>query len=346
MKKTILVTGGTGYIGSHACVELLESGYHVIIVDNLSNSQKDVLNRIEKITQQTILFFETDIRDKKGLQVIFSTHKIDAVIHFAGLKAVGESCEQPLKYYQNNVYGTLVLTEVMEAFGVKNIVFSSSATVYGDSDQVPYSEHLPVQATNPYGQTKAMVEQILRDYSTAEQFLTNDTPWKIVLLRYFNPTGAHESGLIGELPNGIPNNLVPYVSQVATGKLEQLSVFGGDYPTKDGTGVRDYIHVVDLAKGHVKALEILEADPLVQGGCKTYNLGTGVGYSVLDIIQAFEKASDKKIPYKIVPRRSGDIATCVANTALAKKELNWETEKGLEQMMVDTWRWQNSTTMI
>ncbi len=345
MKKTILVTGGTGYIGSHACVELLNSGYHVIIVDNLSNSQKDVLARIEKITQNSVVFYENDIRDKWALQTIFKSHSIDAVIHFAGLKAVGESCEQPLKYYQNNVYGTLVLTEVMEEYNVKNIVFSSSATVYGDSDKVPYTEDLPIQATNPYGQTKAMVEQILQDYAASDQFTKHDSTWKIVLLRYFNPTGAHKSGLIGEKPNGIPNNLIPYVSQVASGELKELSVFGGDYPTTDGTGIRDYIHVVDLAKGHVKAVEMLSNAPLEKGDCKVYNLGTGTGYSVLEIIQAFEAASGKKVPYKIVPRRSGDIATCIASTSLAKQELNWETEKELEEMMVDTWRWQNSEAM-
>lgn len=345
MNKTILVTGGTGYIGSHACVELLENGDKVIIVDNLTNSHISVLERIKKITTKSVLFFETDIRDKQGLTAIFSQHNIDAVIHFAGLKAVGESCEQPLNYYQNNVYGTLVLTEVMNDFNVKNIVFSSSATVYGDSDQSPYTEDLPVCATNPYGQTKAMIEQILRDFSTADGFINDKTPWKIVLLRYFNPTGAHSSGLIGELPNGIPNNLVPYVSQVATGKLEQLSVFGGDYPTKDGTGVRDYIHVVDLAKGHLKALEKLDTVELDQGGCKTYNLGTGTGYSVLEIIHAFEKASGKEVSYKIAPRRSGDIATCIASTTLATNELLWQTEKELDEMMADTWRWQNSSVM-
>lgn len=339
MKKTILVTGGTGYIGSHACVELQNNHYNVIIVDNLSNSSEEVITRIEKITQKPLIFFKNDIRDKESLRQIFKQHNIDAVMHFAGLKAVGESCEQPLTYYQNNVYGSLVLTEVMTEFDVKKLIFSSSATVYGSSDKIPYTEDLPVCATNPYGNSKAMIEQILRDLSSADNYLNSQHPWQIALLRYFNPIGAHESGLIGESPNGIPNNLLPFISQVATGKLTQLSVFGNDYPTKDGTGVRDYIHVVDLAKGHLKALEKLFAAQDLN--CKAYNLGTGQGYSVLEMINVFEKVTGAKINYKIVPRRAGDIAVSLANAGLAKQELGWQAEKTLEEMIEDTWRWQN-----
>ncbi len=339
--NTILVTGGTGYIGSHACVELLNAGYEVIVVDNLSNSHSESLNRVREITGKEILFYELDIRDKAGLTEIFSTHDISAVIHFAGLKAVGESCAQPLKYYQNNVYGSLILLEVMAAVNVKNLIFSSSATVYGEPDTVQYSEDLPIYgATNPYGKSKAIVEDILKDLPVSEKSTNTTTPWKIALLRYFNPIGAHESGLIGEDPNGIPNNLVPYVSQVAVGKLEQLSVFGNDYPTRDGTGVRDYIHVVDLVKGHLKALQILESEVFKEGACKAYNLGTGQGYSVLEIIDAFEKITNKKINFKFVPRRAGDIAENYANPALALKELGWQTEKDLQDMVTDTWRWQ------
>lgn len=284
--KTILVTGGAGYIGSHACIELLNSGYEVIVVDNLSNSKSESLNRVQAITTKSLVFYQADICDKQVLAEIFSKHSIYAVMHFAGLKAVGESCEQPLRYYQNNVYGSLILTEVMMEAGVKNLIFSSSATVYGEPDTVQYSEELPVfGATNPYGKSKAMVEDILKDLSAADKMLNSAIPWNIKLLRYFNPIGAHESGMIGEDPNGIPNNLIPYVSQVAVGKLQQLSVFGNDYPTRDGTGVRDYIHVVDLVKGHLKALEAIENDK--NGGCKAYNLGAGRGYSVLEIIKKF-----------------------------------------------------------
>ncbi len=340
-KKTILVTGGAGYIGSHACVELLNEGYHVVVVDNLTNSKAESLNRVKTITGQSPDFYQADICDKASLTEIFTQHKIFAVMHFAGLKAVGESCTLPLKYYQNNVYGSLILTEVMEEFSVKNLIFSSSATVYGEPDTIQYSEDLPVYgATNPYGKSKAMIEEILKDLFTADQISKASNPWKIALLRYFNPIGAHESGLIGEDPNGLPNNLIPYVSQVAIGKLEQLSVYGGDYPTRDGTGVRDYIHVVDLVKGHLKALKAIESEAYSDGGCKAYNLGTGNGYSVLEIIQAFEKITEKNVNYKIVDRRTGDIAENFANPALALKELGWQTEKKLDEMVTDTWRWQ------
>jgi len=337
--KTILVTGGAGYIGSHACIELLNAGYDIIVVDNLSNSKIESLNRVKTITDKNIVFYEADICDKKALSDVFSKHNIYAVMHFAGLKAVGESCQKPLMYYQNNVYGSLILTEVMTEANVKNLIFSSSATVYGEPDTVQYSEDLPVYgATNPYGKSKAMVEDILKDLSAADSLLNSTTPWNIKLLRYFNPIGAHESGLIGEDPNGIPNNLIPYVSQVAVGKLEQLSVFGNDYPTRDGTGVRDYIHVVDLVKGHLKALNAIESEQA--GGCIAYNLGAGRGYSVLEIIQSFEDITNKKISYKFVARRTGDVAENYADPSLALKELGWKTEKNLQDMVKDTWRWQ------
>ncbi len=337
--KTILVTGGAGYIGSHACIELLNAGYEVIVIDNLSNSKVESLNRVRTITDKNIIFYQADICDKKALSDVFSKHSIYAVMHFAGLKAVGESCQKPLMYYQNNVYGSLILTEVMTEANVKNLIFSSSATVYGEPDTVQYSEDLPVYgATNPYGKSKAMVEDILKDLSAADRILNSTTSWNIKLLRYFNPIGAHNSGLIGEDPNGIPNNLIPYVSQVAVGKLEQLSVFGNDYPTRDGTGVRDYIHVVDLVKGHLKALNAIENEQA--GGCKAYNLGAGRGYSVLEIIQSFEDITGKKINYKFVARRTGDVAENYADPSLALQELGWKTEKNLQDMVKDTWRWQ------
>jgi len=342
--KTILVTGGAGYIGSHACIELLNAGYEVIVVDNLSNSKIESLNRVKTITDKNIVFYEADICDKKALSDVFSKHSIYAVMHFAGLKAVGESCQKPLMYYQNNVYGSLILTEVMTEANVKNLIFSSSATVYGEPDTVQYSEDLPVfGATNPYGKSKAMVEDILKDLSAADSLLNSTTAWNIKLLRYFNPIGAHESGLIGEDPNGIPNNLIPYVSQVAVGKLEQLSVYGNDYPTRDGTGVRDYIHVVDLVKGHLKALNAIESEQA--GGCKAYNLGAGRGYSVLEIIQSFEDITDKKIKYKFVARRTGDVAENYADPSLALKELGWKTEKNLKDMVEDTWNWQTQNPL-
>ena len=328
----ILVTGGAGYIGSHTCVELLENGYEVVVVDNLCNSSQESLNRVKTITGKSVSFYEEDILNEKALKTIFSEHKIDAVIHFAGLKAVGESVEMPLEYYQNNLTGTLVLFQVMREFNVKNFVFSSSATVYGDPHTVPIKEDFPLSATNPYGRSKLIIEEISRDL-----FLADNT-WNIALLRYFNPVGAHKSGLIGEDPNGIPNNLVPYISQVAIGKREFLSVFGGDYDTPDGTGVRDYIHVVDLARGHIKALEKLTEAP----GLVTYNLGTGQGYSVLEMLKAMEEAAEREIPYKIVERRAGDIATCFADPAFAEQELGWKAERGLKEMAEDTWRWQTS----
>ena len=328
--KTILVTGGAGYIGSHTVVELLAANYNLVIIDNLCNSSQVALERVEEISGRSFHFYQADIRDIYSLNQIFSDHSIDAVVHFAGLKAVGESTQIPLDYYDNNVTGTLTLLRAMEIAGVRKVVFSSSATVYGDPASVPINEDFPTSATNPYGRSKLMIEELLKDLSAS------DPSWGIVLLRYFNPVGAHSSGQIGEDPQGIPNNLVPYVSQVAVGKLQELSVFGDDYPTQDGTGVRDYIHVVDLAKGHLKALDRINA----VSGVLTYNLGTGHGYSVLDIIAAFEKASEKSVPYKIVPRRPGDIAECWADPGLAKQELKWQAEFGLDVMMRDTWNWQ------
>lgn len=328
----ILITGGAGYIGSHTCVELLNAGYEIVIVDNLSNSNQISIERIKEITEKDFSYYEVDLLDKDKLDKVFDAHKIDAVIHFAGLKAVGESVEKPLFYYHNNITGTLYLCEVMHKHGVKKMVFSSSATVYGLPESVPISESFPLSATNPYGQTKLMIEQILRDIQVA------DDEWSISLLRYFNPIGAHESGRIGEDPNGIPNNLMPYITQVAIGKLPELQVFGDDYDTVDGTGVRDYIHVVDLAKGHLKALEKVLNDK----GVNAYNLGTGKGYSVLEMVKAFEKASDKKVPYKIVARRPGDIGACYADPTKAKEELGWHAEKGLQEMCQDSWRWQKN----
>ena len=330
----ILVTGGAGYIGSHTCVELLNKGYDVIVVDNLCNSCKEALDRVQEITGKTLKFYEVDILDREGLTKVFEAEQIDSVIHFAGLKAVGESVAKPLEYYQNNITGTLVLCDVMRSHGVKSIVFSSSATVYGTPAFVPITEECPKGiCTNPYGWTKSMLEQILTDLHTA------DPEWNVVLLRYFNPIGAHESGRIGENPKGIPNNLVPYITQVAVGKLESLGVFGDDYDTPDGTGVRDYIHVVDLAIGHVKAIEKMAK---IRDGVLIYNLGTGIGYSVLDIVKGFEKAVGQPIPYVIKPRRPGDIATCYADPTLAKKELGWEAVRDLNKMCEDSWRWQKN----
>ncbi len=339
--NTILVTGGAGYIGGHTCVELLAAGFNVVVIDNLSNSKIESLERVQKITGKPLAFENIDIRNLTGLRALFAKYDIGAVMHFAGLKAVGESCQKPLAYYQNNVYGTLVLLEAMRDADVRHIIFSSSATVYGASATPPYTEDMPIGAINPYGRTKAMIEDILRDLANADQLTPTQKPWKIALLRYFNPIGAHPSGLIGEDPNGIPNNLLPYISQVAVGKLAQLSVFGNDYPTKDGTGIRDYIHVVDLARGHVKAIDVLESFLFNAGGCKAYNLGTGIGYSVMEVIAAFEQASGQRIHYKISPRRAGDLAECYANPDLAYQELGWKAEKNLLDMVADTWNWQS-----
>lgn len=326
----ILVTGGAGYIGSHTCIELLENGCGVVVVDNLCNSQMESLRRVEKITGKQVKFYLGDINDSGLLDKIFAENKIDSVIHFAGLKAVGESVEKPLEYYHNNIGGTFVLLEAMRKAGCKSIIFSSSATVYGAPASVPVREDFPLSATNPYGMTKLMIETILKDLYVADKSLN------IILLRYFNPIGAHKSGLIGENPRGIPNNLMPYITQVATGKLEKLRVFGDDYPTPDGTGVRDYIHVVDLAKGHVAALKNRAS------GVHIYNLGTGVGYSVLDIVKAFEKASGKKVPYVVTPRRPGDIAEVYADASKAFDELGWKAQLGIEEMCEDSWRWQKN----
>ncbi len=329
---SILVTGGAGYIGSHTVVELIGAGYSTVVVDNLCNSSPECLKRVEELTGQKIKFYEADIRDRKAMDRIFEENSIDSVIHFAGLKAVGESTQKPIEYYDNNIGGTLTLVESMRAHGVKNIVFSSSATVYGSPAFVPITEECPKGVcTNPYGWTKSMLEQILTDVQKA------DNEWNVILLRYFNPIGAHKSGRIGENPNGIPNNLMPYITQVAVGKLEHLNVFGNDYKTHDGTGVRDYIHVVDLAIGHVKAIEKLKENP----GTKVYNLGTGNGYSVLDIVSAFEKANGVKIPYVIGPRRPGDIDECYADASKAKKELGWTAQYGIEDMCRDSWKWQS-----
>lgn len=328
---SILITGGLGYIGSHTSVEMLNSGYDIVIIDNLLNSKYKVNNRIKELTDRNFPLYIFDLRDRKKLREVFKKHNIEAVIHFAGLKAVGESVQKPLEYYQNNILSTIVLCEVMGEYQVKNFVFSSSATVYGVPELVPIKEDFSLQATNPYGRTKLMIEEILED------LYISDPCWSIALLRYFNPIGAHPSGRIGEDPNGIPNNLMPYITQVAIGKLPELQVFGNDYPTKDGTGVRDYIHVVDLAKGHVKALEKI----LTSTGLETYNLGTGKGYSVLELIATFEKVSGIKIPYVITERRSGDVAEVYADPSKAREQLNWEAEKGIEDMCADAWRWQS-----
>ena len=329
---SILVTGGAGYIGSHTVVELYNAGYEAVIVDNLSNSSRESLKRIEELTGRQIKFYEADIRDRQAMDRIFEENKFDSVIHFAGLKAVGESTVKPIEYYDNNIGGTLTLVQSMRDHGVKNIVFSSSATVYGDPAFVPITEECPKGVcTNPYGWTKSMLEQILTDMQKA------DKEWNVILLRYFNPIGAHKSGRIGENPNGIPNNLMPYITQVAIGKLDHLSVFGNDYKTHDGTGVRDYIHVVDLALGHVKAIKKLEDNP----GTRVYNLGTGTGYSVLDLVNAFEKVTGVKVPYVITARRPGDIDACYADATRAKNELGWEAQYGIEDMCRDAWNWQS-----
>ena len=328
----VLVTGGAGYIGSHTVVELLNEGYDVVVIDNLANSSREAIRRVEEITGKTVYFYENDVRDRAALELIFTAHDIDWVIHFAGLKAVGESVAKPVEYYDNNIGSTLVLIDVMRKFGVKNIVFSSSATVYGTPAELPLKETSVMNpTTNPYGTSKVMQEQILKDVFVA------DNNWNIVLLRYFNPVGAHESGRIGEDPKGIPNNLMPYVAQVASGKLKEIGVFGNDYPTPDGTGVRDYIHVVDLACGHVAAIKKLN-----KAGVHIYNLGTGNGYSVLQMIAAFSKACGKQLPYSIKPRRAGDIATCYASSEKAEKELGWKAEYDLEKMCLDQWNWQKN----
>ncbi|MCP4412939.1 MAG: UDP-glucose 4-epimerase GalE [Gammaproteobacteria bacterium] len=330
-KGTILVTGGTGYIGSHTSLLLLEAGYEVVVVDNLSNSSVESLNRVKKLTGKVAIFYQLDVRDSHRLEEVFNQHQIDGAIHFAGLKAVGESTEIPLDYYEQNISGTITLLKVMEKFKCNNIVFSSSATVYGDPASVPITEDFPTSATNPYGRTKLFIEEILRDLA-----LSNDN-WHVVLLRYFNPVGAHKSGLIGEQPQGIPNNLMPYISQVAVGKREKLSVFGGDYPTVDGTGVRDYIHVMDLSDAHLKAVEKIKS----LAGTTTLNIGTGNGYSVLEMVKAFETSTGVAVAHEIVDRRAGDIAECWANASLAKQVIGWQAELDLEDMMQDTWRWQS-----
>ena len=328
--KTILVTGGCGYIGSHTVLELLNKNYQVVVVDNFSNSSFEGLRRVQKITGKQVVFYEADVRDMAAMEKIFSAHQFSAVIHFAAFKAVGESCKLPLKYYENNISGTVALLQVMNKYNVKKIIFSSSATVYGDPEKLPLDEECRLSTTNPYGSTKLMMENIMQDVQKA------DPAWNIILLRYFNPVGAHESGLIGEDPKGIPNNLMPYVAQVASGKLECINVFGDDYDTPDGTGVRDYIHVVDLALGHIAAIENCN-----ESGVHIYNLGTGRGYSVLDMIHAFEKACGKTLPYRICARRDGDIAACYACPDKAKKHLKWEAKFGIEEMCASQWKWQS-----
>ena len=329
----ILVTGGAGYIGSHTCVELLNRGYEVVVLDNLYNSSEKAVDRVKEITGKSVKFYQGDILNREDLEEVFEKENIENVIHFAGLKAVGESVAKPWEYYHNNITGTLLLCDVMRQHDCFNLIFSSSATVYGDPAEIPITEKCPKgQITNPYGQTKGMLEQILTDLHVG------DERWNVMLLRYFNPIGAHPSGLIGEDPKGIPNNLVPYIAQVAVGKLKCLGVFGDDYPTPDGTGVRDYIHVVDLAIGHVKAIEKMKT----QKGVNIYNLGTGIGYSVLDVLHAYEKACGKELPYEIKPRRAGDIATCYCDATKAKEELGWVAERGIEEMCADSWKWQSN----
>lgn len=335
----VLVTGGAGYIGSHTCIALLEEGHEIVVFDNLSNSSLVSLERVSQITGKSFPIFIDDVTDRLALDSIFSEHQIDAVMHFAGKKAVGESCVEPLMYYQNNVAGTLTLCEAMKAHKVPTLIFSSSATVYGDPHTTPITEDFPLSTTNPYGQSKLMVENILRDLIAADN-LSGDSFWQLGILRYLNPVGAHASGLIGEDPQGIPNNLLPYIAQVAVGKLDKLAVFGGDYPTTDGTGVRDYIHVMDLAEGHVKALNFLSSHNV--SDCQVWNLGTGNGYSVLEMIKAFEMASQRPVPYEITSRRSGDIAECWADPSRAERELGWKASRDLQAMMEDAWRWQST----
>ena len=332
MSSKILVTGGAGYIGSHTTLLLLEAGFDVVVVDNLSNSSLESLRRVEKITGKSVIFYKVDLRDRDKLNTIFEEHEFSGVIHFAGLKAVGESVEIPLEYYEQNIYGTINLLKVMLQHNCYNIVFSSSATVYGDPASVPITEDFPTSTTNPYGSSKLFIEEIMRDLAVSSD------KWHIVLLRYFNPIGAHKSGLIGEDPQGIPNNLMPFISQVAVGKREKLSVFGDDYPTVDGTGVRDYIHVVDLSDAHVKAVQKIEQ----LNGVATFNLGTQTGYSVLQMVKAFEQGSGKPVPYEVVARRPGDIAECWADASLALEKLGWKAERGLTEMVEDTWRWQSN----
>ncbi len=331
----VLVTGGAGYIGSHTCVHLLKAGHQVTVVDNLSNSKEEALRRVEELAGRKLTFCRTDLLDREGLRAAFAPAPADAVIHFAGLKAVGESVREPLRYYHNNVFGTINLLEVMAEVGVKTIVFSSSATVYGEPKNVPITEDFPLGTTNPYGRTKLMIEEILRDAHVA------DPAWRVALLRYFNPVGAHGSGRIGEDPLGIPNNLVPYIAQVAVGRLPEVKVFGDDYPTPDGTGVRDYIHVVDLADGHLKALEKLSEGP----GVHTYNLATGRGHSVLEMVAAFERASGRDIPYRVVDRRPGDVPVTYADAGLAERELGWQAQRGIDEMCADVWRWQSANPL-
>ncbi len=328
----ILLTGGAGYIGSHTCLEMLNAGYELVVVDNLSNSKETALQRVQEITGKSLTFYKVDLRDRPALEEVFQRESVEGVIHFAGLKAVGESVSIPLRYYHNNLTGTLVLCEVMKQFGVRNLVFSSSCTVYGEPKSVPITEDFPLSATNPYGYSKLMIEQILRDLHHAEP------EWNITLLRYFNPVGAHSSGRIGEDPSGIPNNLLPYVAQVAVGRHPHVRVFGDDYPTPDGTGVRDYIHVIDLAQGHIKALQKLESNP----GLVTYNLGTGRGFSVLEVIHAFEQACGKPIPYQIYARRPGDVPTSYADASKAQRELGWSAQRGMTEMCADMWKWQSA----
>lgn len=338
-KQTLLITGGAGYIGSHTCVELAAQGYDLVIIDNLCNADISVIGRLEKLTGQPIPFYQADIRDAAVLDRIFANHAIHAVLHFAGLKAVGESVSKPIDYYENNVVGSLVLFRAMQTHGVNRLVFSSSATVYGDAKEMPIREHYPISATNPYGRSKLIIEEMLRDIALGDEInrTAADEAWHIALPRYFNPVGAHASGTLGESPNGIPNNLMPYVCQVAAGKRAELSIFGSDYPTHDGTGVRDYIHVVDLARGHVAALQALEK---TQERILTFNLGTGQGYSVLDVVKTFERVNGVAVPHKLVDRRPGDVAVCYADPAYAAQLIGWRAQLGLEDMVRDAWRWQ------